>query len=938
MQSLCKTYTRFVLTIFFFSFFTLTINAQNSIKGKVTDNHTGEPLVGATVRLDNTKFITFVKLDGSYAFIKIPDGTYTIVITYQGYKATTNNSTISVAKDETKKMNFTLEPIAAELASVTITASANGSKEGNSRILEKVADPLLNVLSSKTIQLLPDITVANALQRVSGVTIEKSSNGQGRFPIIRGMEKRYINTLVNGIKIPSPDNKSRFIPLDLFPSELLERLEVSKTLTPSMEGDAVGGTINLVMKDAPVNQILQANFALGYNNIFDQQTFQRFDNGSINEKSPSEIKGNTYAALPSDFSVAHLNYTNQANPVNATFGLTYGNRFGKDKKLGLLISGSYQNLYSGTSSTIFITNGQPNLNNIPQFTNLQYREYSTQNQRLGLNAKLDYKFNGRNKISFFTTYVKLSDFQMRQISDTVALNSLVTESFRSTWQYQSIYNSTLQGNHKLGEHVFFDWSIAYSIANNNTPDQSSFSHQYSVLLNTVTGEVRKGTPDIVSGMSRTWIRNSDQDVSMYLNFTHQTKLFSKAFELKMGGLIRDKNRDNFYNSYSLNPQIPATGGNQDYTNINSAVFTFKGTNALASLNGNNYNFKERVIAAYLQGKWSLTDQLEWMGGVRYERTNQEYATELGLDVNEKSGRISYTDILPSTQFKYQITSTQALRLSYYKALTRPQFAELVPFGADNFELFKELGNPTKLEHTTADNYDLRYEFFPGNADQILLGAFYKRIKDPIEITVVKVGQTTEQNLKPINIGVATNYGFEAVFTKYFGSFGISANYTYTQSSVTNDSMLFYYRSSTGSQTTKYVSETRPLQGQSNHIGNLSLIYKNPKNGFDAQVAFVYTGERISLLSPFTGLHYWQKPTLQLDISFEKRIVPKFSLYGKITNITNTPSEVIIKQSYNDYSLSPGARALSLQTDATNVIAVQKDFFKTAFLFGCRYKL
>ncbi|MGG2309856.1 TonB-dependent receptor plug domain-containing protein, partial [Salmonella enterica] len=92
-----------------------------------------------------------------------------------------------------------------------------------------IADPIINVLSAKTIQLLPDITVANALQRVSGVTIEKGSTGEGRYPIIRGMEKRYINTLINGIKIPSPDNKNRFIPLDLFPSDLLERLEVSKT-------------------------------------------------------------------------------------------------------------------------------------------------------------------------------------------------------------------------------------------------------------------------------------------------------------------------------------------------------------------------------------------------------------------------------------------------------------------------------------------------------------------------------------------------------------------------------------------------------------------------------------------------------------------------------------------------------------------------------------
>ena len=98
---------------------------------------------------------------------------------------------------------------------------------------------------------MPDVTLGNTIQRVSGVTIQRTSTGEGRYAIVRGMDQRYNNTLVNGIKIPSPDDKYRFVPLDIFPSELLERLEVIKALTPSMEGDAIGGSVNLVMKNAP---------------------------------------------------------------------------------------------------------------------------------------------------------------------------------------------------------------------------------------------------------------------------------------------------------------------------------------------------------------------------------------------------------------------------------------------------------------------------------------------------------------------------------------------------------------------------------------------------------------------------------------------------------------------------------------------------------------
>jgi outer membrane receptor protein involved in Fe transport len=913
----------------------ITLNAQ-IIKGKVTDSNTGEPLTGATVKLEGTKYATLVKLDGTYSFTKIAAGTYTVTISYAGYKKSTGETAVTVGADEIKIVSVALEPKATEMESVTITSNGAGGDRG-ARRLEKLADPVLNVLSAKTIQLLPDITVANALQRVSGVTIEKSSSGEGRYPIIRGMEKRYINTLVNGIKIPSPDNKNRFIPLDLFPSELLERLEVSKSLTPSMEGDAIGGTINLVMKDAPADKLLQANFSTGYNNIFGRQVYNKFDNSTMNKQSPSQINGNTYAAQPSNFSVAHLNYNNnKAYPVNSTWGLSIGNRFGKDKKLGVLFSGSYQNQYKGVTSTIFKPNAQPNLNNIPQFVNLVYREYSEHIQRLGLTAKIDYKLNNRNKLSLTSTCVKLNNFQARVDNDTTALNFLVSDANRSTWQYQSIFNSTLQGNHQLSTSAKIDWSLVYSMANNNIPDQSTFSHQYQVVIDPATGRYKKTGEDIVGGMTRTWIKNNDKDYAAYLNFTKQAKLFTKVLEIKLGGLVREKNRDNFYNSYSLNPLLPATGSQiQKFTTINNVAFTFKGANALPGLNGNNYTFKEDIITGYLQAKWSLSPKLEILGGARIENTRQQYNTELGPEVDYRSGTITYSDILPSAQLKYKLNNNQTIRAAYYKALARPQFAEMIPFGNDNFEVFKEKGNPVGLEHTTADNFDLRYEFFPGKADQILVGVFYKTIQNPIEITASKVG-VTETNLIPKNISDATNYGFEAVFTKYFGSFGVSANYTYTQSKVTNDSMLVSYRNAAGVPTSKYVSETRPLQGQANHIGNISLIYKNPKNGFDAQLAFVYTGERIYLLSPYAGLHYWQQPSNQLDFSFEKRIIKKFTFYGKINNILNTPSVGSLHLPYNTY-LNSGGAPISLQTDPGKTIIVQKDYYKTSFLFGFRYK-
>jgi len=906
----------------FFSFFLSIALFAQEIKGEVIDSRTGEPMQGATVMIKDAGKKQFVQLDGKFLFKNIKPGNYVLVISSTNYK--TQELNISVEDGKPAILSIKLEPNSVELDNVVVLAGSNNDK--TIRSLEKNSNQLVNIMSARNIQLLPDITVANVLQRVSGVTIEKSGSGEARYPIIRGMEKRYINTLVNGIKIPSPDNKNRFIPLDLFPSELLERLEVSKSLTPSMEGDAIGGTINLVMKDAPNGRFFQANLALGYNNSFGKEEYLHFDKGTMNKRSPYEIKGPNYTAVPSDFSVSHLNYSAKSGPVNTTFGFTAGNRFGKDKKFGFILSGSYQNIYRGTTSNFFLPNSQPGLYNIPLFSNLQLRKYSVQSERKGLNGKLDFQINPRNKISYTFTYVRLDDQQTRVIFDTVALNSLVNNSQRSSWQYQSILNNTLQGLHKTGKSSRIDWSLVFSTASNHLPDQSEFTHQYAIVSTNLTS-------DKLQGMTRIWMHNKDNDLSAFLNYTKEMKWFSQPLELKAGVMTRSKNRDNFYNAYSLNPVL-----NEVYTNINSATFVFNPASAgIPSLNGNNYNFDENVQAGYVQGKWKIHNKLEILGGLRVEYTHQSYETQLTKDVDARSGTIHYTDLLPSAQAKYELTKNQNLRIVYYRALARPGFSELIPDGPDG-EFFREKGDPKNLKHTVADNIDLRYELFASNADQVLLGVFYKNIKDPIEISAVKPLNVNSLYLQPVNIGKASNYGFEAVVTKYFGKFGVSMNYTYTKSSITNDSLIYSSRNTAGNIVSSRVSEKRPLQGQSDHIGNLSLIYKNPKLGLDIQTAVVYTGERINFISPYLGLNYWQSPTTQLDFSFEKKLYRKITVYGKINNITNTPYVLSLHQSYNNYLKSSGSRALALQTDPDNKIIIQKDYYRTTFLFGLRVKI
>jgi hypothetical protein len=248
------------------------------------------------------------------------------------------------------------------------------------------------------------------------------------------------------------------------------------------------------------------------------------------------------------------------------------------------------------------------------------------------------------------------------------------------------------------------------------------------------------------------------------------------------------------------------------------------------------------------------------------------------------------------------------------------------------QVFDLLGNPN-LIRSQAQNFDFRYELFPRATEQILVGLFYKNIKNPIEYSLVRENGPSALQLKPGNFGNATNYGLELVFIKYFNNFGLSANYTYTKSSITTNK-LTYVRKTNGDLAPDSVSVTRPMQGQADQIANVSLLYKNQKIGLDFQLSMVYTGQYISLVSGWEGLDYWSMPNTTLDFSFEKKLSKKInlSIFGKARNLLNSPAITRILKPNDYYS---GNYKLPEQ-DSPNSIVVQKEQYGQNFLLGFRY--
>ena len=920
--------------------FSFSYSISGTVKGKVTDARTGEVLVGIAVQIKELGKTALTGLDGSFVIKNVPSGNYTLTAHAASYTASSQSITVGGAQ---VSADIVLTPQQRNLAEVTVVGRNSGTSDAGARQLEKSSDNVLNILSNHQLQLMPDVTVASVLRRISGVTVDRGADGEGRYPVIRGMDKRYNYTLVNGIKIPSPDDKNRYVPMDLFPSEMLQRLEVIKSLTPDMEGDAIGGVMNLVMKDAPEHKMISAQGAVGYSQMLFNQPFTTYDHGAVNLKSPAEIHGNSYTPTYSDFSTGNLTFSQKHPLPDGQVGLTIGNRF-LNGKLGFIVSGSLQSTDRISKDQFFDLSPQPaavpyGAGSEPLMTDEELRTYSIHEDRIGLHAKVDYRFNPKNHISLYMVYMQLNSYESRMITDSAETNRDVTlrgtgdVSYlsRSRTDFQSIYNATLQGQHVLGGRFSLDWTAAYAFAGQKMPDRAELT-----LLNTfdTTGHEGKIAAEypgpILNGLQRIWQHNSDNDVSGYVNLHYNFTSGSQRFDIGVGGMARHKSRSNYYDEYDF---VYPSGAPIVFTNIESAPFTPKNSGTLQS--PNSYDATEDVEAGYAEIRWRPDTRWNILAGVRVENTMQSYNQyELPSSQTDKTGTQNYVDPLPSVQVRYKLTDKAALHLAYFSSISRPGFFEIVPYDFPG-EYYDEIGNPN-LKHTKANNVDLRYELFPGLADELLVGAFYKRIVDPIEQVYARPA-TSLSAIEPENVGTATNLGAELVYTHYFHKFGFSLNYTYTHSNIPTP-YKYYYDQPNGQSTSVLINKNRPLQGQAAHIGNLSLLYKDPKSGVELQLATIYTGPHITYLSqyatPDSSFDYWQRGTIIEDFSGEKTLGRHFSIYVKANNLFNTADieEMRYPPTSTTRAYFPDAAQRSDRT------LVEKKTFGQTYLVGVRYHL
>ena len=856
-----------------------------AIKGLVVDAVTGEELIGATVYVsEDPSGGAVTGLDGSFVLetnLKEP----VIVCSYPGY------DTQTITGPFAGQITIRLGENATLLDEVVVTADV-GDNEAGARMIERQSMNVVNVMSAKAMELSPDVTVGNIIQKMSGVTVERNSSGEGQYAILRGMDKRYNYTLVNGVKIPSPDNKNRFVPLDMFPSETLERIEVSKSMTPNLEGDGIGGAVNLVMRDAPSRRLLNASLTTGYNALYFGRDFISFDHGAIQSKSPNEIKGTSgaYGVTSDDFSNASLRASGGRPWPDILAGVSYGDRFFADR-LGVMASVSFQNINRGKNSDWYYRSGY-------SVYGIERRQYSDNRRRMAVHVKLDYRISPSHRLAWYNGWLDITNGQTRVAQDDKA------SSVRMRWNRQSIFNSTLSGTHLFfGNALEVGWKGVCSFASSRTPDNATIYMQGN-HLSTSKAAVRR------------WEHNSDRDLAIYADIDYHTG----SWILSAGGMYRDKNRDSFFNEYTFDS---ATGAGNvqvfgtDWTNFDGILITPREFGNIGD--PLNYSAIERIGAAYLMAKFA-TPHWEITGGVRMENTRQGYTLKFPRNVDPE-GDQRYVDWLPSLHVKRVLTDCMNLRLSYARSINRPGFFEIVPYSIINEE-YKERGNPS-LKHTVADNLDIRWEFFPRPSEQLMAGLFYKHLRNPIEYGLINEGQDTYY--MPMNMGNANNMGIELDALKYFNKFGIKANYTFTHSRITTDKRMM------DGNEVKMVKQTRPLYGQASHVANLSLLFKDQRNGWDAQLTGSFIGPRLADVSNWYDNDIWENSYFRMELSAEKSFKFGLSIFLKATNLLNLP---MIRY----YHKGPHTDSLTDVERIGGNVVERKERYGQTLLLGVRFKL
>jgi TonB-dependent receptor len=782
---------------------------KGTIKGRVTDP-SDAVLQGAQIAVEPNGVALASDVSGQFFINSLEPGTYTLTVSYVGFKPVTK--TVTVVGGQVASADVKLD-VQSQNEQVLVTAE-RVSAEAEAVNRERTADNIVQVLPDDVIRSLPNANLADALGRLPSVTLERDE-GEGKYVQVRGTEPRLTNTTIDGVNVPSPETGVRQIKFDSIPADIVESVEINKTLQANMDGDGIGGSINLVTKTAGERPTVALSGMNGYTPI-------------LGGRSLTENTG------------------------------TIGQRFGATKRFGLLVGGSYDWNGRGIDDIEPVSDIATALPGQPRYIDsMDVREYRYYRTRWGLAGSSDYKLGDGSNIYarfLYSDFQNYGDRWVYSINDnnpnagalqpSPGVPSFNTEDRRPDI---AIASFLVGGKHVLSS-TWYSWDLSVSRSRdlNSSPGQANFSSTLSSSScqydpGATTDLYRpQFTPSCFSeAYDPTTMALSDIQIShgksAQLNLqaagamAKRYHIGSRLANIEIGGKFRNAHKfddsfnvdftptpasnillSQFANGFTNSNYYGGTyqlGYNPNYQTIRNFLFANPAQFTSLSTFGadpSNYGLTEKVSAGYLMNTVDLNSRVRAVAGVRFEGTNLDtlsFDTTLNTLSDKASG--SYVKILPSASLRYAFNSSTNLRLVYGRGLARPDpqdIAQSVTFTTNgspgSIKNTATLGNPA-LKAETADNFDVLIEHYLNPFGMITAGFFYKNLTDPIVTKsfvltnfqpspVAPVGSYTVT--QPINAGSAWISGFEAAYLQHFtflpwklGGLGLSANYGYTAS-------------------------------------------------------------------------------------------------------------------------------------------------------------
>lgn len=892
------------------------INAGGSVSGRITDTE-HHVLPGATIMIEDLHTGVTSDINGFYKLPNLKPGTYVVKISYVGYQPVV--SKIVIEDNKSKENNFVLTEGLA-LQEVVVDGAFSGQRRAMQ--MQKNSMGVTNVVSADQVGKFPDSNIGDALKRINGINVQYDQ-GEARFGQVRGTSADLTSVTVNGNRLPSAEGDTRNVQLDLIPSDMVQTIEVNKVVTSDMDGDAIGGAINLVTKNTPSHRVLNFTLGSGHTWISDKQQWN--------------------------------------------LGATWGDRF-FNNKLGVMASASYQYAPGGSDNTEFeYEMGDEGV----ELKEAQVRQYYVTRERQSYSLSFDYKFNPLNKISFKGIYNRRNDWENRyrisykKLNSSASKQSVVFETKagaddtkNARLERQQTMDFTLDGEHYIGN-LKIDWAGSYSRATEERPNERYASFEYEGIdfgsgFKDAFGRQPYCTialPDLNDdGWSIDELTNQDEDIAeneykARINFELPLANGLYGNKLKFGAKYTSKDKKRNVSFYEYDEELLGDWRSQTSLQIRDGFMPgenyplhspfirkeFLGGISFDKAYGEevleeeagNYKVKESILAGYLRFDQKLGKNLDATLGLRIERTSlrtsgfnyeageNEVLDENGQPVLDEDGEVEmeefekltptgeykhdYTNLLPSLLLRYKLGEEGNIRASFTETLSRPKYSALI--ANKSFNLVDQeaaIGDPN-TKPTTSFNYDLSVDYYFKSVGLVSLGLFYKDVRN-VNVETLSYYKGSELGLagndetfevtQNLNAYDARIFGVEAAWQRDFGfiapslkCLGLYANYTYTHSTTRN------YNERLGIKDGDDVK----MAGSPEHTANASLYYE--KSGVNVRLSYNFASSFIDQMN--TGdraldRYYDKVNYLDLNASYTWGNKTKFTVYAEANNLLNQP--------------------------------------------------